>query len=672
MTLPGGADIRINGVDYQVDTSIEDAFVHQYETLLSPRTDISGAPGKQQLREDILLWTFDDWSGGEGNSIYYPDQPTKYDYSVGTNPRVPGKLYGRPTVVDEATETPRDIRRPHFIAFAAGKIWILGGADTTDGPIVMYATSSADFEAGTFTPISEANQGWGTVNNQDFFLTAWAGDNTSIWIAGQETTGGAFEVRRFEDDGSIAGVAVASQSDDRRVLAMQFLAGFMYVWDGRTLEKWDVYSGNAPLLSGDKVEIIDTGWQLSTVDEFNETWWGDLVAGDNALYFFQSNERHSRVYEMTLAEDGTPVPAPLWTAPLGFTIRAIAYLGGVLYVSGVWGEFGDESSAQLWGIFTQNRTIVPVADIRATTSDNVSLDILRVTHGGKLLMVDSVGGKTFMYDPANEAISMFADLDADTTAFDDGYRVSDAATVGNLRTFILYAPDAGSATALDLRWINFDSEKKSVSQDDVTGQYSETGDWDYDFPHEQKALLGFHVGFVPLEAGQRIKLEYSVDGAAFVSAGSITSTTEGADDGRVYLPVSVASEDGSGTVKFHKLRFRTYVESLTGGVVAPEVNSVTVESRLMEHRQSWRIAVRVKNEQPNTRPRSTQRKSKQLRENILTAVENKALVEFVDGFSTATKDADSTTYTVTIENPAEVIDRNGEGYILVTMKEVPS
>lgn len=91
-----------------LDESVEDHYVHSKEPIFAQRTDISGKPGRQNVRPDLLFWAQDDWSGGEGNMVFDPDMANVYHMGSG-NTRMEGRITGPPALSSLTGDIPGSI-----------------------------------------------------------------------------------------------------------------------------------------------------------------------------------------------------------------------------------------------------------------------------------------------------------------------------------------------------------------------------------------------------------------------------------------------------------------------------------------------------------------------------------------------------------------------------------
>jgi hypothetical protein len=96
MTLDSKAHIRIGDHEYELAEQIGSGastflphYDHKGETLLAQRTDISGKPGRQNIRPEIFFNAQDTWVGGLGQRYRDPNFPKLY-YRARETPALTG------------------------------------------------------------------------------------------------------------------------------------------------------------------------------------------------------------------------------------------------------------------------------------------------------------------------------------------------------------------------------------------------------------------------------------------------------------------------------------------------------------------------------------------------------------------------------------------------------
>jgi hypothetical protein len=273
-----------------------------------------------------------------------------------------------------------------------------------------------------------------------------------------------------------------------------------------------------------------------------------------------------------------------------------------------------------------------------------------------------------MYDISSDAMSLMDTLfTSGSVIYDSDNQIFDTATFGRRRYVLVGTPGAAGATTEDHQIIYYSSDDPEDRQATLADKILEMPDWDYNFPHQIKKLMGFYVTFETMTANQVITLSYSKDsGATYTTLPAITSATTGNSDGRVYLSVSSPSLD----FNFYKLRFKVEVES-SAGAKAPIVYGITAESRLVPTVQRWKLACLITDEANNQRVRDNDRKAEEIRDALITTKESAQVVLFKDGYRHGRR-LESTDYNVFVKDVSDIVTQNGQGYMMLELEETPA
>jgi hypothetical protein len=320
--------------------------------------------------------------------------------------------------------------------------------------------------------------------------------------------------------------------------------------------------------------------------------------------------------------------------------------------------------------------------------------VISTSTGSGLTLTTSYAAATCVaVSPTNAAYAAISISDAGAAAgYVDDVTLAPTSSAGTDRLAFLamhgsrlfgatYQP-TGTGTSLQvISWDDGVKENRDASQA-ISGTL-ESGEWDYGLPQEQKALIGFYVTYEVTDpatdsgllANSRITISYATDEGisvtpTYTALDVITSTTIVTAKGRHFLPVS----DADSTKKFSRLKIKITLDNNSTAVAPPIVYSVVAESQLMAYAETWDLAVRVQDEDANqNHPRSRQVDASVLRDNLLNLAVNKEIVEFQDGARYGPRpNAAFTTHTVMVEDPTDVIDHGGEGYMQIKLRSVPS
>lgn len=690
--LGSGAHVKIGSVEYRLAEQVEGHYNHSYESPFAQPQDIAGMDGKRTLKGDKILWAIDDWSGGEGNKIYYPDQPTKFYYGDYSNVRKRGQITGRPARARATIATSSAEDKPARFAAGDGALWVLQGynalAYTTDGT-TWTDKADADFRT-----------------DPDYYKTAAIGDMFHLYYASWDpnvAAGGYIRIIDRVTTGGASTKVIEDQNCSGAWADIAFLGGYLYAWSGTELTRVDISDSSAFPLTGGLtagVFVSPVLWEKTALQalELGVDYFAGMVNCDRQLAMFISAPGAvSQVYTYS-DENGF---APLWTAPLGFTVRKIAYLNGKLYLTGHWGQADLTTSAvgkgAMYAIDMDTLQAEFVTWFRREAVDTMPMEAIAPSYGNQLLVAGYHTGRLFVYDADLAAVSLLDDLNStngsvrnntDDVTFDtddgslNGHHITDVITWGNKRYALVndvYTSGAGNLQIFAWSDDEIDNRQNTVvtlAPELLADSFS--GEHDMGLPYDAKILEGVHVTYATedaattsgLKAGQSIVVKLYMDGSNPVTVGTITSATTPSTGvkGRHFL----ALHDSGNNYKFYKVKVELNLiadrVSATNYQV-PIVRAVTIEAAPLQQVEVWDLVLDVKDELPGSRPTSRKLLSSTLRDNILTAVENQDAVTFLDGARYRGK-GEYTTHTVVIQNPTDGIDRNAEGTMRIRLRAV--
>jgi len=693
--LPSGAHIKLGNDEFFIDRSVERHYVRRWFDLDDQEDpNITGDPGKLKRNPETLFWTYSDWAGGEGNRTYDPEEPDTYDVGYELNPRLRGQLTGRPNRRTTTVATKGIEDRP-IMTVGAGAVWIGGGYQlhySTSGPITWTSKATSATAGSDYCGLRSLSA--------SYRITAMAGGNDyvyySAWHSG--SSGSRVTLRAVKSDAAVPEVVQAQSTGVAPYAGLAIKKGDLFAWTGRKLfqmEVSNVTSGDTDGLTGtDQIrKVYDTGVDPASTNVFSADWWGDCFATENSIIMWYSNDGVSQVYEYKKG-----VGRPLWTAPLGFTIKAGAYQNGVLYFSGHWGGDEDKASATSTGVLYAmplgSYTPFPVHEFRTNQDVNLQMQNMHASYGYQLVVCATHTGLIFIYDAKNDGVTMLDDLEADPDsgaaadiddlAFDDNdHRIGDSITWGKYRYVVTYrrghtgAPTTGTG---DYQIVVYDDDRPAQRETGLTDSpptqyefykgYFQTPRWDFRYPMDLKNLVGFHLTFKPLVSGQTIDVSYDEnEDDSYTSLTQVTSSTTGASSGRVFLPVATASTQK----KFFSLKFRVKLAS-SSGVATPILYAVTAEAEVTRKRREWELVVRVKDEPThNARPGFRRVEGSKIRDWLETQVESGNVVTLLDGYRYAEDQLYGTHYSthqVIIKQAEDVIDKPGEGNMRLLLRSV--
>jgi hypothetical protein len=631
--VAGGYDVQLGSVKYVLDRSKEEPYAHYLRQIDDGERSISGGdPNAVSARSDLLRWDITDWSGGEGARRWYKDDPTVYDYADGLNGRIPGQITGRPAR-GSVSFTMDDQREKPFFAIGQGRLW-LGISQTLkwssdQGATWTDRTSALNLAAG-------------------WKITAMAGNHEGVFVFARNSTN---RIVRFVSSSS-ASDCVASHAATAPWIGASFMGGRLYGWTGRKLFEFDVTATFPLTLNSTYRKVDDTGVDLDYAN-FGGTsagsWWGDAQPTENSVIYFVGTEGQTNVYEYD-----TRAGTEIWRMPFGFTGKSMKVQGGIVYVGGHWSGESDATGGfgELYAMPIDSLIPTHVCWFRKHDGNNFQMQEMANSYGDQIMIAAAKTGKVFIYDADYDAPSLLDDL-----ANGANDKIGDMITVGQKRVVAVYSPGAGSAgTTITLYRYSSDEPGDRESSGSLSNIF-ESGEYDFDRPYDAKTLEGFHVTFKPLLTNQRIKVSYSLDGAAFVDTTVITSATSGADSGRVFVPVVTGSSDA----RFFRLEVKATLDNnATSSVKQPILFAVSAQARVVQYEEVWELFLRVKDEhQKSGRGASRAVLAERLRDNLWDLADNKTYFDFKDGARYASKSNYTSDHVVRIEVMRDVIENRG-------------
>ena len=605
--LASGAHVKIGTKEFRL------AFGQQDQRAYDYALDSTGA--------EAVFWPFDDWSGGEGNKVYDPNDEMVYHQGL-VNPRIPGILTTPPTRAS-VSGNPTTAQNAAFAVAAGGRLYVIGAGFNAGSTDYFYTT---DFSSLTTT----TDAGWNAAIDR---VTAVCTDGVTIYICGGDDASGDFQIREMQGvDATKSTQRSYANSNAKPIIGMGVLGNYLYYWNGNKL-RWRKRSDGTSATEYDRT--LGSGLTGQT---YQTDYWGGMVNGDSALYFFVATEGQTQVWETRQRGD----TAPFWDLPNGFTGKAIAYQSGAVIIVGEY-----QNNAAVFGMSAISRQPLFLGFVRLGSS--ISPEVAGAGFGSEVIFADPAlasGGKVFIYDIGQDA---FSQLDEVTLSSGAAWT---AGTFANKR----YICAENNDDCYLYYWATDDTPSTSVD-----GRM-ETGAWDFDLAEDEKQLDGFHV-LSDANSTKTVDVYYqdNEDGV-WTSAGTATTGFHN------YIQVSNASS----TVKFRTLRYR--VDPKAGA----SVYSVSARVRVNTYEETWTLLLDLTDEvvddpRPRRR-RANQDKGWQLRDYIRDIADDKTVVTFLDGAKYPAGDGDDpnkyTTHTVVVDIPSDQLTNVGEGYMTVRLRSV--
>lgn len=678
--------IKIGSYYFNLDESIDAGtnvgslyrphYAWSIQSYFSPATVQAGASENERA---LRTWFFDDFSGGEGNRNWAQDDPTVYDFSYGLNPRVRGQLTGAPSRARETiTATLSTASDFMYFGIGAGSLWAVGGTNVSlldqsdpSGTFSAYAGSTAITTTSTYTAV---------------------GSDPNRLLLGELLTGNAtFKIRAMNaaDQKTVTNGALSGM-----VCELATMHGFLYSLEydlssAILLKRYDVsrgYDYNSSTNPIGRISVsnsipVDSSTALfSNFKSFTDTqsWYTGIAPTNNSVFFFVSTNGVSRLWEYR-QRDAT---YPVWTAPDGFTIRDIEFSNGYVFIVGYWGPNTDNSG--YGSLYVHQKGSVDtlfVADIGRSRGIYAKLSAIAASHSADVFFADGVKGRLWVYNAEEDAVSMldsFATSGGDaaisgsiggagtnpTSSFtfdttETNY-VTDLITWGGLRFVAIN--DTGAQTFQILRYQDDEPSNRGTG----TATTLTSGVNNFNLPFQQKYLTGFDVMWKidpnsTWTTGQSIIVEYDIDGQGFVTAGTIDSTSADKNKGRTFIALATPPT-------FSLVRVRVTLSG-TSGVKPPILVGLAGEAQ--SYQEVLELMVMLKNPMGNTRrgPNATSASAWAARNFLRTIAKSGAAVTVVDGYMDP-RPGQTTTYTMTVDTVEDIVVRDGEGTMRVTLRTV--
>lgn len=702
--IKGSGHVTLDGTKYLLDESAGGHYVHRIPGIFAHDEQLIGAPDKRTARIKRLTWDMSDWSGGEGNRVFYEDYPNVYDYGIGTNPRIPGQLTSRPkryraTVAVSSTDA---TTRSHYGRFfdGGGKLYYFVDNKiykATDGAGGLPATWS------NVAPTMEATNAFSAAcgDSNNLYASAWKDDGAGLTAerTTMYSTDNGTTWRNITTSETIDGTD-SGEAGRNAFFGMVIHDGRLLAWTGRRLFTYDVanLTGSNALASDQYRKVYDTGAEPGG-RVFGNVFWADIVDCGTSVCFFQSVPGRTMVY---MYKGG--VSRPIWTKP-GFTTKSITYNSGTLYIAGTFDAGAGSSNpghGAIYAIPLDSLREIFLKWVRKTVDSNLQMQVAASGHGDRVLFCAALTGRIWVYDAeynglsaldtlvGNDGSTQLTAAEADdagggTLAFtSNSHKISDVFTWGPFTYVGVYRPDTSSETVNQiLAYMNDEPAQRAKIAVNATASspsyFLISPESDFGYPNDAKLLLGFHVAFTVegattsgLLANQQIRIQYALDGGSspsWTTAATLLSSTalpSGGVRGRLYIDLT------SSSIKFFRLRWRAVVgNSETAGVQSPIVLDVSPEAELLAYDEYYDLTLRIKDEQGQTRISNRAIKSNLLRDKLVTLRRSKTVFAFVDGYIYREVGRAAASQQVFIEDLVDVVERNAEGAMQVRLRVVP-
>jgi len=625
-----GYDVEINGVGYQL---AEDAEGEHYnnagEPLRPPNAVTVQGENRQkfQMRPDTLLWSWTDWSGGEGQ--------IKYDFQDSNRSRqLTGvRAFEKPGTLQPgyATEDTLDnggasaLAKSLTLVKAKGNLY---GLDMNTNEAYTWASTKWGAAATLTGPTLGANPY--ADGDSDFVYWIEFGTN-NVW----------------KWDGTTATKISDTLIDATETSMVVQLGAYVYVYEPTSATVW---------------EIAKSGVSESAIDAWTEE--GVALRSNSAI-----SVQGGRVYVMIVHSDMTIIReiTPTTAAGAGFGAE-IARLPG----------FRGE------GLWSHSGLLYMVGDFGSGAEGTVMyLDPGQRTYGTLGRLREDDQNTKAVHDQAAGALDhffAFEDYDPGVLVVPGIYQID--AVSGGMGIVVLEGEQSNLAGQVlgsiaqykgDIFLSSAKDESSKVTIRGVRSSYTTgdsgggTGDvsqaispWhDFDLADE-KILSSLVLSTEALPADWAVYVDYAIDGSTTFTNVINYSTTSGKG-------TKVAVSTDSSTIKFRTLSLRirfSYSGADDPPTSAPAVLGVDALAMVAKPVKVWRLLLNLSDDKSGPQGWSGAQKLA----NIEAAADLEKVVAFKDGYKDRTPGA-STEYDVVVDQYSFVLSSPGEGVAAVVLKE---
>lgn len=630
--------VELNGVKYRLAEDAQgEAYVLMGTSLRPPNSQQVLGDNRQkfQMRPDILLWTQTDWSGGEGQNLFDPSQPNRAWRLENVDPFVlPGRVLLGPNWDETDDSGGSDLTLPLALTHAMGGLWGVDARITDD----LY-----EWNSGAQRWNAAVNNSNGSASRPAAHGGA-AGDQKRLYYIEDNTD----EVYSY--DGTTF-TLLNNQTGATGNSPMVAFGDYLYILD---LVNYKIFEISKTTVNTSSAETAIVDFSASETATQNNGV-GQLFVGDERVYFMQVLGDETIIWEITpttAAGTGFGREVVRYDGLLGecswfhlgtlFTVgtddsaesnqqrRAIMYwqpngsygtLGYVRAERGVATSTKTAASSNLGGLLTSGFAL-PSSDMGTTDVANAVWQVYGPTGGFALL--------SRIYDPPSGLSAMTV---LDLIEWQGQYFISGTDDTTN--------------------WFVMFTKRNTYSLNDGV---VESPSWDFDLA-EDKTLMSIQIACEPLEANASLEVFYSLDDAAYVSAGTY-STTSGV--GTTFV---VSTDTAEKT--FARVRVRVDLKT-SNSANTPVLTAVNVRAKAQQKGRKWRLLLDLSDDQSGT---SQSHSGAKKITNIETAGNLGAVVDFKDGYQDRRADQYEQV-DVTIDDYQIVLDRAGEGVALVELAEV--
>lgn len=626
--IDGYNEVEINGVKYRIMWDAGDeAYVEDGESLRPPNAQL--VQGEKagyvfQMRPDTLLYSWTDWSGGEGQLKFDPQNPNRSAYLGSVSPfSQPGKLTLGPLLEDTSHNYQA------AIAQVGGDLYMVSEV----GPGDIYIWSNPTFGwVDSTKSIGVAPVVGGVAGDSDNFYCLDSGTN-DVYVL---PVGGSLSVLNDQINSIAAGYPYPTKA----------FGPYLYIYDILLSQIFEIskYTANT---TTPETPILDLSTEGGT-DQVG-TGLGMLAVGDSSLFALQVVGDQTTIWEII----------PSTAAGVGFGDRLATVEGfvghsvwthmGMVFVAGSTGGI-KETSAVLY--FQPGGNYGTLGNIREQLTAKPT-DVYFASEGAKKLVESAFCGAGYDIDGTLQEFQMFL-----IDHVSGGYCVIAASDS-------LFVDEPDFISVLDHEgefFFNADDATNAYTYRTNSEKYAASGTavsplWDAGI-NEDKILASVRLHTEPLPANTSVEVEYSADGGAWTSIGTYSTTSGTSTEW-------VVSTD-SATVSFKSIQFRLNLAT-SDNTVTPTVLSMEAQCRVVKGVRVYNLILDAYDD--NSQAADSHRRGTRKIENLETAYETETVVDFKNGARSPLPDVYDQ-HDVVVDDFRVMLRRPGQGLVSVRLVRV--
>lgn len=627
--------VEIGGVKYRLAESAEgEHYRYSGEPLRNQNyAVVEGAENALfQMHPTSKIWSWTDWSGGEGQFKYDSDNQGGYWMGNIINPlEYIGTLRPGPATEQTVKSVGGAFDKNVLMVRAANKLYAV---DQEDRVVYEWVDASSWWGAGASNAAGTAVTG----------AAAVCGDKTYLYY--KETTTDNI----FKYDGATFTLWNTDTSVDNRNVAMVSLGKYIYLYEILTSKVWEIpKTGAAPVASVLLFNFSDEGGELSDRGKCM------MVPGHNRVYFFQLAEQDTVVYEITpTTASGTGFAKEIARID-GFQGEAISFHMGYLYIIGKnTNDTASTATARLvlylqpggdYGTLGNLRLDEAHASLPTTGDANSMLLCLFTTRTSTeakplLFAIDSVTGGIV-------CLTRYEYTSGDTV-------VSESLVQHRGEVFWATDDDAtGNGVYRTLRGKYFPA--------DSDDSYVISPVWDFGLV-DNKILQSLRINTEPMPADWTVHIDYQKDqNGTWTNAGGYTT-----DNG---TGITYAVSTDSSTVEFFNLQLRIRFQYTGAGnpTTFPILLGVEARAAVLAPVHMWDLLLELSDEDGQAQNRSLSGTAQIA--NLDTAFATEAIVDFKNGYISRSPNVYNS-YDVFVDGWTMILDKPGEGVAAVRLVKV--